>query len=59
MSSSLLAIRASSEAGSAEQKRAAERKRNLLVLINAFLIEHGYIEVYYTTCINSNHHDVP
>ena len=44
MSSSLLAIRASSEAGSAEQKRQQERRRNILVLINHHLIEHGYVE---------------
>lgn len=44
MSSSLLAIRASSEAGSAEQKRQQERRRNILVLINQHLIEHGYCE---------------
>lgn len=44
MSSSLLAIKASSEANSAEQKRLAERKRNILVLIHQHLIESGYIE---------------
>ena len=44
MSNSLLAIKASSEANTAEQKRLAERKRNLLVLINQHLIENGYVE---------------
>ena len=44
MSSSLLAIRASSEAGTAEQKRQQERRRNILVLIHQHLIEHGYCE---------------
>lgn len=44
MSTSLLAIKASSEANTAEQKRLAERKRNILVLIHQHLIENGYIE---------------
>lgn len=44
MSSSLLAIRASGEAGTAEQKRQQERRRNILVLINQHLVEHGYVE---------------
>ena len=44
MSSTLLSIKASSEANSAEQKRLAERKRNVLVLIHQHLIENGYIE---------------
>lgn len=44
MSSSLLAIRASGEAGTAEQKRQQERRRNVLVLINQHLVEHGYVE---------------
>ena len=44
MSSSLLAIRASSEANSADQKRVAEKRRNLLVIIYHHLIENGYIE---------------
>jgi katanin p60 ATPase-containing subunit A1 len=39
-----MALKASSEAGSAEQKRAAERKRNLLVLVHHYLTEHGYID---------------
>ncbi len=42
--SSLIAIRASADANSAEQKRQQERKRNLLVVINSFLIEQGYVE---------------
>lgn len=42
--SGLMAIRASSEANSAEQKRLQERKRVILVLINQHLIENGYIE---------------
>jgi len=40
----LQAIKASSEANTAEQKRVAERKRNILVLINQHLIENGYVE---------------
>lgn len=44
MSSGLLAIRAATDANSAEQKRQSERKRNILVLINQFLIEQGYVE---------------
>lgn len=40
----LQAIKASSEANTAEQKRIAERKRNILVLINQHLIENGYVE---------------
>ena len=44
MSSALLSIRASSEAGSAEQKRQQERRRNILVLIHQHLIENGYCE---------------
>lgn len=44
MSTGLLAIRASGDANNAEQKRLAERKRNILVLINQYLIEQGYIE---------------
>lgn len=44
MSSTLLALRASSEAGMAEQKRLAEKKRNILVLIHHYLVESGYVE---------------
>eukprot|EP01039_Chlorochromonas_danica_P021689 gene21689-26805_t len=44
MSSGLLAIRAATDANSAEQKRQSERKRNLLVLVNQYLIEQGYVE---------------
>mmetsp|Transcript_18522 Transcript_18522/g.34598 ORF Transcript_18522/g.34598 Transcript_18522/m.34598 type:complete len:509 (+) Transcript_18522:136-1662(+) len=44
MSSSLLAIRTASETGVAEQKRLADRKRALLVLIHAHLVEGGYID---------------
>lgn len=41
---SLLAIRASADANSAEQKRQQERKRNLIVIVNSFLVEQGYVE---------------
>ena len=41
---SLQAIRNVTETNSNEQKRLLERKRNLLVLINAYLIESGYCE---------------
>ena len=44
MSSALLAIKASSDANSAERQRQAERRRNILVLINQHLIENGYVE---------------
>jgi katanin p60 ATPase-containing subunit A1 len=44
ISMSLLAIKASSDANSAEQKRQQDRKKNILVLINHFLIENGYFE---------------
>jgi katanin p60 ATPase-containing subunit A1 len=44
MSTSLLSIKANSEANTADQKRLAERKRNVLVLINQHLIENGYVE---------------
>lgn len=44
MASSLLAIRATTDANSAEQKRNAERKKNLLILVNNYLIENGYVE---------------
>ncbi|RYG93915.1 hypothetical protein EON65_58240 [archaeon] len=40
----MLAIRASADANSAEQKRIAERKRGIVVLVNQFLVEQGYIE---------------
>lgn len=39
-----MAIRASADANSAEQKRQADRKRNVLVLINHYLVEQGYVE---------------
>ncbi len=39
-----MAIRAAGESNTAEQKRASERKRNVLVLINQYLVEGGYIE---------------
>lgn len=44
MSTSLLNIKATSEASSAERQRSADRKRNILVLINQHLIENGYVE---------------
>jgi katanin p60 ATPase-containing subunit A1 len=44
MSLSLIAIKASSEAITAEQKRLVEKKRNVLVLVNQYLIENGFIE---------------
>ncbi len=39
-----MAIRAAGESNTAEQKRASERKRNVLVLINQYLVEGGYFE---------------
>ena len=42
--STLAALRATSESITAEQRRLTERKRNILVLINAYLIENGYFE---------------
>ena len=44
MSSTLMAIRAAGESNTAEQKRATERKRNVLILINQYLVENGYFE---------------
>jgi katanin p60 ATPase-containing subunit A1 len=44
MSSTLMALKASSEASTQEQKRLQERKRNILVLIHAYLTENGFIE---------------
>lgn len=41
---SLSALRANADATSAEQKRVADRKRNLLVLMHAYLVESGYFE---------------
>ena len=43
MSSTMFAMKASAEAGSAEQKRAQEKRRNILVLVNQYLIESGYV----------------
>ncbi len=43
MSSMMYAMKASAEAGSAEQKRAQEKRRNILVLVNQHLIESGYV----------------
>jgi hypothetical protein len=48
---SLLAIRASGEAASAEQKRIQERRRNLLIIVHQFLgyfilFNHIYITLY-------------
>jgi katanin p60 ATPase-containing subunit A1 len=39
-----MAIKASGDATTAETKRLLDRKRNVLVLINHFLIENGYVE---------------
>jgi katanin p60 ATPase-containing subunit A1 len=44
MASSLLAIRATTDANSAEQKRNTERKKNLLILVSNYLIENGYVD---------------
>ena len=41
---SLSALRANSESISSEKQRANERKKGILLLINQFLIENGYIE---------------
>ena len=43
MSSTMLAMKASAEAGSAEKKRAEEKRRSILVLIHSHLIESGYV----------------
>lgn len=39
-----MALRANSEANTAEQKRLADKRRNILVLIHQHLIENGYTE---------------
>ena len=44
MSSSLMALRANSEANTAEQKRLTDKRRNILILIHHHLIENGYVE---------------
>lgn len=44
MSATLMALRANSEANTAEQKRLADKRRNILVLIHQHLIENGYVE---------------
>ena len=44
MSSSLFALKAATDAGTAEQKRLLEKRRNIMVLIHQHLIENGYIE---------------
>ena len=44
MSSSLMALRACSEANTAEQKRLSDKRRNILILIHQHLIENGYVE---------------
>lgn len=44
MSTSLLALKAQTDAGSAEQKRLAEKKKSILLLINDYLNENGFIE---------------
>ena len=41
MSSSLLSIRTATEAGTAEQRRLIERKRNIIILIHHHLVECG------------------
>ena len=41
---SLLAIRATTDANTAEQKRQQDRKKNILVLIHQYLIENGYVD---------------
>ena len=40
--STLMAMKASSEASTAEKKRAEEKRRSILVLIHSHLIENGY-----------------
>lgn len=44
MSSTLLAMKASSEASEAEQKKLIEKKRNILVLIHQYLLDCGYVD---------------
>jgi katanin p60 ATPase-containing subunit A1 len=41
---SLISIRATTDANSAEQKRIQERRKNLMILVHQYLIENGYIE---------------
>jgi len=43
MSSTMFAMKASAEAGSAEKKRAEEKRRAILVLMHSHLIENGYV----------------
>lgn len=44
MSSTMMAMRASSDSSSAEQKRLAERRKGILILIHQHLLENGYID---------------
>jgi katanin p60 ATPase-containing subunit A1 len=40
----MMAMRASSDSSSAEQKRLAERRKGILILIHQHLLENGYID---------------
>ena len=44
MSATLLALKASSEANDAEQRKLQEKRRNLLILIHDFLTNNGYTD---------------
>lgn len=44
--SELQALKALSKAKESEEKRLAERRRNLLVLILRHLVDHGYVDSY-------------
>ena len=44
MSNTLLALKASSEANDAEQRKLQEKRRNLLILIHDFLTNNGYTD---------------
>ena len=47
MSTSLFQLKAATEAGSAEQKRLLEKRRNVLVLVHQHLMENGGLRHHY------------
>lgn len=50
----LSAVKAASRARDAEEKRHAERRRNLLVLVLRHLADSGYTESYQRLSLESN-----
>lgn len=50
----LSAIKAQSKARDIEERRALERKRNVMVLVMRHLADHGYVESYERLCSEAN-----